>query len=87
MDRKNMTEADLEKVLYSSRFTNSSHKEALREKLFFSNAAGGSSEIMELSLDELDMAAGGRTSIPELEDELKKISEDENSRPTMNKKW
>ena len=54
---------DLEKALSSSRFTSASHKAALREKLFGEAADGSDDEsqgILELSLDELEMAAGGK---------------------------
>ena len=87
MDRKNMTEMDVEKILRSSRFTNSSHKAALREQLFAGTSAGGKDGVFELSLDELDMAAGGRNSIPELEEEVKKLAEEENGLSKMTKRW
>ncbi|MBR2561077.1 MAG: hypothetical protein IKE31_02895 [Eubacterium sp.] len=60
---QNGTMINVEKILSSSRFTNASHKDALREKLF-GKASEETDEvrkgIQELSLDELEMAAGGR---------------------------
>ena len=62
-----MTEKELEKILTSSRFTNETHKEALRKKLFEKKSGYGRSAYKELFEDDLELVAGGkkiRTEIP-----------------------
>ena len=48
---KNWTEKEIENLIKNSAFPNPAHKKALRQKLF--------EPVIELSLDDLDAAAGG----------------------------
>ena len=68
MDRKNITESDLEKILRNSRFTNETHKAELKKRLMSGNFTVQKpvrQGFLELSLDELDMAAGGTAAAAE----------------------
>lgn len=58
--KMNITETELERILYSSRFTNTGHKELLKKQLFGEETKRKPGFFEALSEEELEMAAGGR---------------------------
>lgn len=68
MNRYDLTETELEQVLRSSRFSSKEHKKDLYERIFGKKDNGLREENLQkqawipaLSMEELEMVAGGRT--------------------------
>ena len=73
MKEERTAEMNIEQILSASRFTDEQFKNSLREKLFQNrgeNGKAGFSDDQELSLDDLEMAAGGKKTEPEISGKL-----------------
>ena len=77
MKKEPFTTEQIEEILSESRFTDRSFKESLKSRILKSDMKKDKFVSMELSLDDLEMAAGGRTEISQTaEDPLKEITKD-----------
>ena len=77
MKKGPFTTEQIEEILSESRFTDRSFKESLKSRILKSDMKKDKFVSMELSLDDLEMAAGGRTEISQTaEDPLKEITKD-----------
>ena len=77
MKKGPFTTENIEEILSESRFTDRSFKESLKARILKSAMKNDKYISMELSLDDLEMAAGGRTEISQTaEDPLKEITKD-----------
>ena len=77
MKKGPFTTENIEEILSESRFTDRSFKESLKARILKSAMKNDKFISMELSLDDLEMAAGGRTEISQTaEDPLKEITKD-----------
>ena len=77
MKKGPFTTEKIEEILSESRFTDRSFKESLKARILKSDMKKDKFVSMELSLDDLEMAAGGRTEISQTaEDPLKEITKD-----------
>ena len=68
MEEKILTETELETILNRSRFTDKEHKRKLFEKIFGEKqnvCESESARVPALSLDELELVAGGKAAFPE----------------------
>ena len=71
MNRNDLTEAELERILRNSRFPNEKHKRELHEKIFGKPERGMTREYQdekerktELLPEDLELVAGGKTILP-----------------------
>ena len=77
MKKGPFTTENIEEILSESHFTDRSFKESLKARILKSAMKNDKFISMELSLDDLEMAAGGRTEISQTaEDPLKEITID-----------